>query len=135
MRFLHDEPKLILQSDLTAKPSVDAEYGFWGCTRQSYDTYYLRSVPKLETGMRFEEQRGDLLFFKTQSPYKTYKDYVGCSGAPILDRDGQLVSLVVEGDKKKTGILGVALHTWPYARRGALPITRVGLRLICSYDY
>ena len=107
----HDEPKHILETALDVQPSSNEEYSFWGCTRQSYDTYYLRVVPKHEIGMRFEDVRNNLAFFRTAQPYKTYKDYQGCSGAPILDSQGRLVSLVVEGDKKKTGIFGLLLHT------------------------
>lgn len=109
--IIHDEPKHILDATLDVQPSLEEKYGFWGCTRQSYDTYYLRIVPKEETAMRFVEVRNNLAFFRTVQPYKTYKDYYGCSGAPILDSKGRLVSLVVEGDKKKTGIFGLLLHT------------------------
>ena len=107
----HDEPKHILESDLATQPNIGEEYGFWGCTRQNYNFFNLRVVPKLETAMQFQEIRDNLLFFKTANPYKTFKDYQGCSGAPILDSSGRLVSLVVEGDKKKTGILGLPLYS------------------------
>jgi hypothetical protein len=109
--IMHDEAKLVLDSDLSLRPNLDDEYGFWGLTRSGYDSHALRSVPKLETGMRYRETRNHLHFFETQAPYATYKDYQGCSGAPILDGQGRLVSLVVEGDKKKTGILGFPLDT------------------------
>jgi len=68
-------------------------------------------VEKLETGMKYAETKNNLFLFSTRAPYRTYKDYIGCSGAPILDSQGRLVSLVVEGDKKKTGIYGFPLHT------------------------
>jgi hypothetical protein len=106
----HDEPKIILDSDLSVQPDLNEEYGFWGCTHHSYNTHDLQIVPKHETGMKFKEVKNDFLFFTTKLPYKSYKDYVGCSGAPILDSHGRLVSLVVEGDKKKTGIYGLPLY-------------------------
>jgi len=62
--------------------------------------------------MTYQKTEGDRFFFKTSQPYKTYKDYYGCSGAPILTSDGRLVSLVVEGDKKKTGIYGLDLRIY-----------------------
>lgn len=109
--LLHDEPKLLLATDLSSEPVANEEYAFWGCTQQSYDTYYLRLVPKLEVGMRYEGLRDNLYFFRTREPYTSYKTYRGCSGAPILDSRGTLVALVVEGDKKKTGILGLPLQS------------------------
>lgn len=109
---MSDEPKLTLESDLSLAPDPAGEYGFWGLTRQTFNSHHLISTPKLELGMKFERTEGDRVFFKTCRPYKTYKDYRGCSGAPILGNDGGLVSLVVEGDKRKTGIYGLDLRNY-----------------------
>ncbi len=109
---MSDESKLTLESDLSLSPDSAREYGFWGLTRQTFDSHNLVAIPKLELGMKFERIEGDRFFFKTRQPYKTYKDFYGCSGAPILDGDGRLVSLVVEGDKRKTGIYGLDLRTY-----------------------
>jgi hypothetical protein len=109
---MSDESKLTLESDLSLSPDSAGEYGFWGLTRQTFDSHNLVAIPKLELGMKFERIEGDQFFFKTRQPYKTYKDYYSCSGAPILDGDGRLVSLVVEGDKRKTGIYGLDLRNY-----------------------
>jgi hypothetical protein len=113
--ILEDEPKYILPSDLTLTPEPSGQYGFWGCTRQSFDSHNLVITPKLEGGMTYQKTEGDMFFFKTSHPYKSYKEYRGCSGAPILTSDGRLVSLVVEGDKKKTGIYGLDLRIYKCA--------------------
>ena len=110
--ILEDEPKYIVPSDLTLAPDASEQYGFWGLTRQTFDSHNLVAEPKLELGMKFDRTEGDRFFFKTREPYKTFKDYYGCSGAPILDDSGKLVSLVVEGDKNKTGIYGLDLRTY-----------------------
>ena len=109
--ILEDEPKYNLPSDLTLSPNLSEQYGFWGGTRQSFDSHNLVITPKLEVG----KTEGDMFFFKTSQPYKSYKEYRGCSGAPILTSDGRLVSLVVEGDKKKTGIYGLDLRIYKCA--------------------
>lgn len=106
----HDEPKRIIDTDLSATPFAEETYGFWGCVGHNYDTFYLRVEPKLETEMKFDGEHEGLLFFKTKAPYKSYEEYRGCSGAPIFDSQGRLVSLVVQGDKHKTGIYGVNLR-------------------------
>lgn len=113
--ILTDEPKLILESDLSLSPDTSVEYGFWGLTRQTFDSRHLVSTPKLELGMKFRRPEGDRFFFTTQKPYKTYKDFYGCSGAPILTNEGELLSLVVEGDKRKTGIYGLDLRNYRFA--------------------
>jgi hypothetical protein len=109
---MSDEPKLTLESDLSLSPDPSGKYGFWGLTRQTFDSHNLVAAPKLELGMKFAQTEGDRFFFKTCQPYKTYKDYYGCSGAPILASDGKLVSMVVEGDKRKTGIYGLDLRNY-----------------------
>ncbi|MEY2577103.1 MAG: hypothetical protein QOF80_2590 [Verrucomicrobiota bacterium] len=104
-----DEPKLILESDLSLLPDPNEEYGFWGLNREGYNTYALRLAERLETSMRYKGTKNHLHLFETQAPFTTYKRYQGCSGAPILDSHGRLVSLVVEGNKTNTGIYGFPL--------------------------
>jgi hypothetical protein len=107
--ILHDEPKLILDSDLSLLPDPNEQYGFWGLNREGFNSYALRLAERFETGMKYKGMQNHLHFFETERPYPTYKAYQGCSGAPILDSQGRLVSLVVEGDKRNTGILGFPL--------------------------
>lgn len=106
--ILENQAKMVLESELNLLPSTDETYGFWGLTRQELTGNLLKTVPKHVTGMKFVKiEHQGLYFFKLPTPYKEYEEYQGCSGAPILDSQSRLVSLVVEGDRKMTGICGV----------------------------
>lgn len=108
-------PKTTIVSDLSVPPDAQERYGFYGLTFQELKGSRLIQVPKLETGMKYLASEGDYHIFKTERPYKSYEEYQGCSGAPILDEHGRLVSLVVEGDDRKTKILGLNLNFYKIA--------------------
>lgn len=107
--ILVEHPKDILTSDLSCPPNRTSTYGFAGLTRSALEGPWLWQRPKVETGLRYIATEGDYHVFETAQRYKSYKEYQGCSGAPILSEEGQIVSLVVEGDKHKTKIHGLNL--------------------------
>ncbi len=115
-QILIDVPKAILESNLDQLPTLKRRYGFWGTTQQRFCGGLLAVVPKLETGLKYTKDRNNLHVFTTKIPYRSYNTYKGCSGAPILDSEGQLVSQVVRGDSKKVSVLGVSYEKL----RGAL---------------
>lgn len=107
-----ETPKTILTSDLSATPDGEDRYGFFGLTQQRQEGALLHQISKLETGMRYVESRGDYHEFELQKPYRKIEEYQGCSGAPILDEAGTLVALVVQGNKRKTRVLGLNLSAY-----------------------
>jgi len=111
--ILQDEAILPITSALSDYPINDKRYGFWGCTKQFTQGRFLKVTPKCESNLRYDgiNELNQLYFFRTPEIYRSYKEYEGCSGAPIICEDGALVALVVEGDKKKTGIFGLPIHT------------------------
>lgn len=109
--ILSDEPRLIFNlSDIVA-PNDTERYFFWGLVHGSY---YANNLTRTVTGqfdMRYTGTTAEgLLRFETAEQFRSHKDYVGCSGSPIIDLQGKLVSLVVEGDKRNTAILGLDLR-------------------------
>jgi len=110
---LSSVPKIILPANLS-EPNANDIYGFYGLTRHRLDDKFrFLTTPKLETGLKYVGEKDDLLRFKCKERYHEYEEYQGCSGAPILNENGELVSLVVEGSDDRREILGLNLkHYW-----------------------
>lgn len=109
----YDEAIVPICTELSDQPNPDKRYGFWGCTKQDKEGKFVKVTQQCETDLRFEKigEHNQLYFFRTPVSYRSYKEYQGCSGAPIMSEDGDFVALTVEGDKKKTGIFGLPIHT------------------------
>ena len=102
-------PKQILPAKL-AEPNANHNYSFFGLTRHRIDDKFnLVMTPKLESGLVYVGGKDDLLRFRCKERYHEYEEYQGCSGAPILNENGEIVSLVVEGSDDRWEILGLNL--------------------------
>lgn len=104
------EPKLVMETAFEGEPVGEGRYGFFGLTRTRHEAGRLCSDSRLVTDMSYVEQRGDFFVFKLATNYEDDDDYRGCSGAPILGEDGQLVALVALGDRDEDCIYGTALR-------------------------
>ncbi|MBF0571967.1 MAG: hypothetical protein HQL12_08885 [Candidatus Omnitrophica bacterium] len=100
-------------NELNFDISIDAnkKYGFAGigCAEVQYDRYstgYLHYVyPMVHIG-----NEDDLVVFKFDPQFNHDMYYEGCSGAPILDSEGNLVALVEGGDHETGKVYGVPLR-------------------------
>ena len=107
--------KTILRSELTLFPDSASEYGFCGQVDPAHEIHpsmplVLSGRYQFETRMKYVgSDENDLYVFKLNHRHLGDDCYYGCSGAPILDRGGNLVSLVVSGDSKRDIIRGVPL--------------------------
>lgn len=110
--ILHDEAILPISTGLSDIPTHEKLYGFWGCTKQTKEGRLVKVTPKCETDLRYvgTGEYNGMYLFQTPQRYRSYEEFKGCSGAPIFSRDGELVALAVEGDKKKMGIFGLPIH-------------------------
>jgi hypothetical protein len=106
--------KNIIQSNLTDNPKADTEYGFFGRIKP----LMIRGTPTADTfetqevfygGLRFIREIMNYYEFELPQPIKSNADFKGTSGSPIMDRDGNVVSLVTHGYQGGTKIFGLAL--------------------------
>lgn len=111
---LRKSKKLLIKTDLTDKPSVEKEYGFFGRIKpllitgtpmgdvfETQETFY--------DGLKFIRQIKHFYEFELPNPIQDNADFEGTSGAPIMDKDGNLVSLITHGYEGATKIYGIAL--------------------------
>ena len=90
-------------------PDDDAEFGFFGTVRHRLkDGNRLEGEPTLRLGVQYDAVCDPQGFhqFRVPTCISNKHDYLGCSGAPIIDDSGKLVALlssVVENSREIFG--------------------------------
>lgn len=105
-------PKNVISTDLTDKPQIGVEYSFYGNVRSTInkDKHIILSTPQMALSVEYICDFKDLFYrFQLSGIIKDMNDYKGCSGAPIIDEEGKLVSLLTNGLEKSNVILGIKL--------------------------
>ena len=111
----YEEPRRVLHADLSIKPQKEKRYGLAGFTMPQFDGYHLIQNLTIETNLFFDEEKEPFYIFKLGKTHPGHEFYKGCSGAPIIDEEGNLVSLVVGGDRKNSVIFGINLFKYRIA--------------------
>lgn len=87
------EKRILDETNITI-PDKDDIYGFFGNVRHSYiDGIYLQHVPTLKNNLKYHRTKGNFHIFIAPKVIKDEYDYKGCSGAPIMDSNGNVVAL------------------------------------------
>jgi len=120
----HEEPRRILTTNLTTKPQRGKRYGFAGLTMPQFDAYHLIQNLTVETYLFFDKEKGPFYLFNLGKTHPGHEFYSGCSGAPIIDEEGNLVSLVIGGDIKDNVIFGIDLSKYRVAIDAELEIEK-----------
>lgn len=113
---VHFFDKNIIETELNINPSLDENYFFYGHTRTelrheikkfSYSERYVEKIKYINT-------MPDKVFhiFHLPEIIKDEYDYKGCSGTPIFNENGEIVSLLAKGLKGTKAILGVNLQKY-----------------------
>jgi hypothetical protein len=102
-------PTIMLETSFQCEPHGDLEYGFYGHTKGKYVGKLLTLAPRLEMGMKFLGEDGEFYVFQMLRQNALANEYKGCSGAPILDGNGELVSLAAQVVPSLNQIYGVKL--------------------------
>lgn len=106
--------KIIIETELDKKPEVETEYCFFGRIKPNYfkgtpmgDIFETQQV--VYGGLKFIKQVGNYYEFELPNEIKDHADFKGTSGAPIMDSNGNVVSLVTHGYTGAKNIYGIAL--------------------------
>ena len=111
--------RTVFKPDFNIKPSNNINYGFYGQVRfKGVSGNKILFDYQLEDKLSYIGKEGDLFVFKLPHPYGSHANYQGCSGAPIIDENGNLVSLVSFGRKSTNCIYGIDINRY----RAALDI-------------
>jgi hypothetical protein len=86
--------KEIINFEFVGNPVNKKKYGFYGNINNRFNGASLLSEPKLEFPLTYKSSSGRYHIFNTMSKIQREKDYEGCSGAPILGEDGEIIGLV-----------------------------------------
>jgi hypothetical protein len=94
--LVREEPRVGLATDLSASPEHGRRYGFSGQVKvDRVDVVQeLQADVELETGLIYEGEENFYDIYSLDHPHPGDASYKGCSGAPILSPDGDLVGLV-----------------------------------------
>ena len=85
--------KVFIDATRIVKPNKNERYGFYGKVRPEYIGYYLKTTPTLKNNLTYTSTVGNFHIFVSDKIILDKEDYEGCSGAPILDNQGNLVAL------------------------------------------
>lgn len=111
-------PKRVIETDLNARPERGDKFSFYGHVRTTRDdeNKVLLLTEQYQEGMEFvDEYRESYYRFRLPQTIKNKSDYKGCSGGPILNQNGELVSLVVAGSENSSILIGINLNKFKVA--------------------
>jgi len=107
-QFLQAERTIFKPNFNKIKPSSNGKYGFYGNVRfTGINGRFLKFEHRLEHDLKFIEKQGDFFVFRLPHKYGSHANYQGCSGAPIIDADNNIVALVSFGEKSTNSIYGI----------------------------
>lgn len=94
--------KITLDMVHSTEPKKEESYAFAGSILQKPRGVLVYSTPTFKYAIKYQNEVGDDHIFTGPEPCIEKMDYKGCSGAPILDGDGNLVAIaraVLHGTK------------------------------------
>jgi hypothetical protein len=115
--IIYSSPKHIFTTNLQDVPVIGRHYMFYGETEVEFNKVKNRviSVPKLIYDFEFSHSENEYHIFKLPFIVHDAIKLKGCSGAPIFDENGTLVSLVVSCREKTHLLFGINLNKYKVA--------------------
>jgi hypothetical protein len=104
-------PRHVFDTDLCVEPDLKQIYAFAGEVGTEFHEGVNALVADMVVypGLRFLRQEDEMLVFQLPEEHPGHDQFVGCSGAPIVGRDGRPIALVCSGDSSTGTIRGISL--------------------------
>ncbi len=105
------------------QPDKNELFGFAGLVLPDFieggdGTICLKTDQKIYTNLKYKEEFGDYYIFELSHDHPGHEHFTGCSGAPIIDKCGNVVALVCGGNEKTNLIYGIALKEYYFLSLG-----------------
>ncbi|MCW3074619.1 MAG: hypothetical protein JWP69_1688 [Flaviaesturariibacter sp.] len=108
--------RTIFKIDFSAEPVFDQVYGFYGNVKfLGVEGNRLLFSHRLEDNLRYIKSEGDYHVFQLPHKYGSHTNYQGCSGAPIIDKNNNVIALVAFGEKSTNTIYGINISKFKSA--------------------
>jgi hypothetical protein len=109
---IYEHERMILDINFEIIPTSDKKYSFFGQTEFKNNGMVIIPVSKLIMNMDFVGESEGFYIFKLPFTHPGHKYFRGTSGAPILDDDGNIASLVCGGKVENDLIYGLKLSKY-----------------------
>ena len=90
---VNEGPKFFIDESEITTPNKESLYGFYGKVKPDFQNNTVVMRPTLKNDLTFHRKKGVFDIFLSPNLIKDSEDYQGCSGAPILDYEGNIVSI------------------------------------------
>jgi hypothetical protein len=125
--LVEEQGRVVLSSDLSAAPRPGVIYGFAGLTRHTIEPkppHHPHAIAgaevRVESGLTYRGMVQGLDHYALGHRHPGNEYYRGCSGAPVLSADGDLVGLVLGGSEADATIYALPLRHYRTALMAAV---------------
>jgi hypothetical protein len=105
-------PRKVCAVDFDLEPEKSENYGFSGQVMPSISGNHLITEHKTYLDLKYVGKDDDYLMFELPISHPGHAHFQGCSGAPIIDMNGNTVALVCKGDIDTNRIYGISLKKY-----------------------
>lgn len=106
----------VFQTDLSTMPDSNQIFAFSGQVKpEKHSAQTFATEMNVYPGLRYLRTENEFHVFALPVEHPGHVQFKGCSGAPIVDRDQNIVALVCNGDESSNTIRGVSLARYKFA--------------------
>lgn len=120
LKLTNQEPRTVHRLNFEGIPKRGCWYGFCGHTKHVFEDHswlgfkqpVLDAQAAIVSAIEYVSTEDDMHVFKIAGGHPGHNVFYGCSGAPIIDGQGNVVALVSGGDVERGIVRGVSLHQY-----------------------